>query len=74
MVSDANTIAPNAKLSLCHGHQEFKVFHHIPCIVSGLLHTMQINILDHLQEWIVHFMKTHGWLAKYNAIWLSVPA
>jgi hypothetical protein len=21
-----------------------------------------------------HFMKTHEWLDKYNAIWLSVPA
>jgi hypothetical protein len=38
------------------------------------LHTMQIRMLDHLQKWIFHFMKTHERLDKYNAIWLSVPA
>jgi hypothetical protein len=35
---------------------------------------MQISMLDHLQNWIFHFMKTHERLDKYNAIWLSVPA
>jgi hypothetical protein len=35
---------------------------------------MQIGMLDHLQNWIFHFMKTHEQLDKYNAIWLSVPA
>jgi len=35
---------------------------------------MRIGILDHLQKWIYHFMKTHEQLNKYNAIWLSVPA
>jgi len=55
------------------------VFQHIPCIMSDLpkpdlLHTMQIGMLDHLQKWIFHFMKTHERLDKYNAIWLSVPA
>ena len=50
-----------------------------PCIVSDLpkadlLNTMQISILDHLQKWIFHFMKTHERLNKYNALWLSVPA
>jgi len=55
------------------------VFRHIPCIVSDipkpdLLHTMQIGMLDSLQKWIFHFMKTHERLDKYNAIWLSVPA
>jgi hypothetical protein len=35
---------------------------------------MQIGMLDHLQNWIFHFMKMHEWLDKYNAIWLSVPA
>jgi hypothetical protein len=39
-----------------------------------LLHTMQIGMLDHLQKWIIHFMKTHERLDKYNAIWLSVRA
>ena len=55
------------------------MFQHIPCIVSNLpkpdlLHTMQIGMLDHLQKWIFHFMKTHERLDKYNAILLSVPA
>jgi len=55
------------------------VFLHIPCIVSNLpkpdlLHTMQIGMLDHLQKWIFHFMKTHKRLDKDNAIWLSMPA
>jgi len=31
-------------------------------------------MLDQIQKWIFHFMKTHEWLDKYNAIWLSVPA
>jgi hypothetical protein len=31
-------------------------------------------MLDHLEKSIFHFMKTHEWLNKYNAIWLSVPA
>jgi hypothetical protein len=39
-----------------------------------LLHTTQIGMLDHLQKWIFHFMKTHKRLDKYNAIWLFVPA
>jgi hypothetical protein len=34
---------------------------------------MQIGMLDHLQKWIVHFMKTHERLDMYNAICLSVP-
>jgi hypothetical protein len=55
------------------------VFRHIACIVSDLLkpdllHTIQIGMLDHLQKWILHFTKTHEWLEKYNAIWLSVLA
>ena len=40
----------------------------------ALLHTMLISMLDHLQKWIFHFMKTHEPLQKCNAIWLSVPA
>jgi hypothetical protein len=39
-----------------------------------LLHTMQIGMLDHLQKWIFHFMKTHERLDKYNAKWISMPA
>jgi len=35
---------------------------------------MQIAMLDHLQKWIFHFMRTHERLDKYNAICLSVPA
>jgi len=55
------------------------MFRHNPCIVSDrpkpdLLHTMQIGMLDHLQKWIFHFMKTHERLDKSHAIWLSVPA
>jgi len=78
-LSDANTKAANAKLSSRHVHRGFNVFRHIPCIVSylpkhDLLHTFPIGMLDHLQKWISHFMKTHGQLDKYNAIWLSVPA
>jgi len=78
-LSDANTKAANAEVSSRHVHRGFNVFRHIPCIVSDLpkpdlLHTMQIGMLDHLQKWIFHFMKTHEGLDKYNAIWLSVPA
>jgi len=78
-LSDANTKAADAELWSHHVHWEFNVFRHIPCIVSDLpkpdlLHTMQICMLDHLQKWIFYFMKTHKWLDKYNAIWLSVPA
>jgi len=78
MLSDANTKAANAELSSCHVHRGFNMFRHVPCILSDLpmpylLHTMQIGMLDHLQKWIFHFMKTHEWLDKYNSIWLSVP-
>jgi len=79
MLSDANTKAADAKLSSHHVHRGFNVFRHIPRIVSDLpkpdlLHTMQIGMFDHLQNWIFHFMKTYEQLDKYNAIWLSVPA
>jgi hypothetical protein len=78
-LSDANTKAADAELSSRHVHRGFNVFRHIPCIVRDLpkpdlLHTMQIGILDHLQNWIFHFMKTHERLDKYNAICISVPA
>jgi len=79
MLTDTNTKAADADLSSRHVHWGFKVFRHIPCIMSdlpkpNLLHTIQIGMLDHLQKWIFHFLKTHERLDKYNAIWLSVPA
>jgi len=78
-LSDTNTKAVDAELSSHHVQRGFNVFRHIPCIVSNhptpdLLHTMQIGMLDHLQKWIVHFMKTHERLDMYNATWLSMPA
>jgi hypothetical protein len=47
-----------------HVHRGFTVFEHIPCIVSDIrkpnhLHSMEIGMLDYLQKWIFHFMKTH---------------
>jgi hypothetical protein len=79
MLTDANTKAADAELSSRHVHRGFNMFGHIRCIVSDLpksdlSHTLQIGMLDHLQQWIFHFMKTHERLNKYNAIWLSVPA
>ena len=41
---------------------------------DDFLHTMQIGMLDHLQEWMFHFMKMHKRLNKYNPILLGVPA
>ena len=78
-LSNANTKAADAELSLRHVHRGFNVFRHIPCIVSDLpktdlLHSMQIGMLGHLQKWIFHFMETYERLHKYIAIWLSVPA
>jgi len=78
-LSDTNTNAAVAELSSYHVHRGFNVFRHIPCIVSDLpkpdlLHTTQISMLDHLQKWIFHFMKTHEQLNEYNAIRLPVPA
>ena len=78
-LSEANAKVANAELWSRHVHRGFNVLRHIPCILSDLptpdlLHTMHIGMLDHLQKWILHFMKTHEWLVKYNAIWLSVPA
>jgi hypothetical protein len=29
---------------------------------------MQIGMLDHLQQWIIHIMTAHKGLDKYNAI------
>jgi hypothetical protein len=68
-LSDAKTKAADAEHSLRNVHRGFNVFRHSPCIVSDLpkpelLHTMQIGMLDHLQKWIVHFMKTHERLDK----------
>jgi hypothetical protein len=78
-LSDVTTKAADAELSSHHVHREFNVLRHIPYIGSSLpnpnlLHTMQIGMLDHLQKWIFHFMKTHERLNKYNAIGLSMPA
>jgi len=78
-LSDGNTKAADAELSSRHVHRGFNVFRNIPCIVSDLpktdlLHTLHIGMLDHLQKWIFHFMKTHERLDKYKAICLSVPA
>jgi len=63
-LSDANTKATNAELLSRHVHRGFKLFRHIPCIVTDLpkpdiLHTTQIGMLDHLQELIFYFIKTH---------------
>jgi len=79
MLSDANTKAADAELLSRHVHPGFNLFRQIPGIVSDLpkpdlLHSMQNGMLDHLQKWIFNFVKTHEWLNKYNAIWLSVPA
>ena len=68
-LSDANTKAADAELPSHHVHRGFNRFRLIPCIVShlpkpDLLHTMQIGMLDHLQKWILHFMKTHKRLDK----------
>jgi hypothetical protein len=78
-LSDANTKAADAELSLHLVHSRFNLSQHIPCIVSdhpkpALLNSMQIGMLDHLQKLIFNNMKMHEWLDKYNAIWLSVPA
>jgi len=78
-LSDANTKAAGDEISSRHSYREFNVFRHIPCIMRDLpkpdlFHTMQIGMLDHLHKWIFHFVKTHTWLDKYNAIWLSMPA
>jgi hypothetical protein len=77
--SDVNTNSADAELSSRHVHLGFNMFRHIPCFVidlpkPDLLHTIQIGMLDHLQKWMFHFMKTHKWLDKYNGIWLSMPA
>jgi len=72
-LSDANTKEIDAKLSSGHVHRGFNPFRHTPCIVSDLpkpdlLHTMQIGMLDHLQNRIFHFMNMHKRLDTYNAI------
>jgi hypothetical protein len=51
----------------------------IPCIVSDLpkpdlLHTLEIGMLDNMQNWMLHIKKSHEQLDMYNAIWLFVPA
>jgi hypothetical protein len=55
MLSDANTKAGYAELSLRHVHRGLNMFLLIPCIVSDLpkpnhLHTMEIRMLDQLQK------------------------
>jgi hypothetical protein len=78
-LSDANTNPVNAELLSRHVHRGFTVFPHLPHIVRDhpkpdLLHSMQIDMPDHLEKWTFNFMKMHEWLDKDNAIWLSVPA
>jgi hypothetical protein len=77
--SNANAKAADAELSSGPVHQGFNACQHICWIVSNLLqpdlvHSMQIGMLSHLQQWIFHFMKTHEQLDKYNAIWISMCA
>jgi hypothetical protein len=55
MLSDANTKSADAELFSHLVHQGFNAFRHIPHIVSELpkpelLHTMQIDMLDHIQK------------------------
>jgi len=78
-LSDANAKGSNAELLSRDVHRGFNVFQHILSTVNDLpkphhLHTMQIGMLDHLQKWIFHILKTHERHNKYSAIWLSVPA
>ena len=65
----ASTNTADTELLLCHVHQGFNVFWNIPCIVRALMKphlfdTMQIGMLDHLQQWIFHCMKMHECLDK----------
>jgi len=78
-LSDGNTRAADAELSLLHIHLGFSIFQDIPSVMRDipkpdLLHTMQIGMHYHFQKWIFHFMKTHKPFNKYNAIWLSMLA
>jgi len=78
-LSYTNTKAADAELWSRHVHTGLNVYQHMPCIMSDLpnpvlLYTIQISNLDHLQEWIFHFMKTYEGLDMYNAIWVTVPA
>ena len=79
MYCDANTKAANAGLSSRHVYPLYIICQRISCIRSSLpksnpLHTLEFSMLDHLQLWIFHFLKTHKRLDKYNGICLSVPA
>jgi hypothetical protein len=78
-LSHANSNTAFAELTSCHVHPGFNVFQHTPCVVSSLpmpnlFQTMQTDKLDHLQRCIIHLMKSHELLDKYNAIRLSMPA
>jgi hypothetical protein len=78
MLSADNTKVANAKFSSHEVHTGFKVFRHIPCIVSDLpmpklFDTLQLGMLDHFKNCISNFMKRHEQLDQYNAICLSVP-
>jgi len=75
----AITRAANTKLFSHHIPRGFNDFRHICGIMSDLpkldlLHTIQISMLENLQNWIFHFMKMHEPLDQYNAICLSLPA
>jgi hypothetical protein len=39
-----------------------------------LFDTMQIGMLDHLQKSMLHFIRTHERLNKYNSLWLPDSA
>jgi hypothetical protein len=76
---DAITKTAVPELLLRHVHRVFNGWRHIPFIVSDLpkldlLHIMYIGMLDYLQKWILHIVRTYERLDKYNAIVVSVPA
>jgi len=79
ILNNANTKAADAKLSSHNVDQGFKVFQHIPFIMSNLLkcerlHTMPIGMLVQLQKWSIRHLQTHKQLNQDNAIWISMPA
>jgi len=78
-LSNANTMAADAKCSSCHVHWVFNMFRHIPCKVrdhqmTDYRYILQISMIDHLQTWIFHLLTTHTQGDKYNALCLSVRA
>jgi len=42
-------------------------------IVSDILHSVYLDILKHLMDWVTSFLKQHSSIDKFNQLWVMIP-